>query len=212
MATEVGLEEIEIKRPVSEPLKENTMTFKVEKSWVTKAGLPAVVVWVNDSHRCGYVELTKDSIFYGITDEREVHPTIHKSINDLDVHGGVTFFGTSYWIDSDTEDSNFFVGFDCAHAGDATRYSPAEGILRSLDYCTEECERLAKQLMSTDPVAALVVALEEIIAPIPFMKKRLQVGEQLNGLVAVQLAEDAEYLRDIAYKAVTAYRKQKGDL
>ena len=39
------------------------MTFKVEKSWVTQAGLPAVVVWVNDSHRCGYVELTKDSVF-----------------------------------------------------------------------------------------------------------------------------------------------------
>ena len=44
-------------------------------------------------------------------------------------------------------------------AGDATRYSPAEGILRSLDYCIEECESLAKQLMSTfDEDEALTLA------------------------------------------------------
>lgn len=58
----------------------------------------------------------------------------------------------------------------------------------------------------------LLDALEEIISPIPYMEKRLEEGERLNGTVAVQLAEDAEYLRDIAYKAVTTYRKQKGDL
>ena len=58
---------------------------------------------------------------------------VQKSIDGLDVHGGVTFFDTPYWAES----SNFFVGFDCAHAGDTTRYSPAEGILRSLDYCTK---------------------------------------------------------------------------
>lgn len=124
------------------------MSFKEEKSWITQAGLPAVVAWVNDSHRCGYVKLTKDSIFYGITDEREVHPTIHKSINDLDVHGGVTYFDTPNWADSKEEDSNFFVGFDCAHAGDATSYNTTKGILRSLEYCIEECESLAKQLRS----------------------------------------------------------------
>jgi len=127
------------------------MTLKIEKSWVTEAGLPAAVMWVNDSHRCGYVELTEDSIFYGITNEREVHVILQKSIDDLSVHGGVTFFDTPYWIDSNIEDSNFFVGFDCAHSGDATRYSPIEGELRSLDYCIEECESLAKQLMSINP-------------------------------------------------------------
>ena len=36
-----------------------------------------------------------------------------------------------------------------------------------------------------------------------------QLRERLNGLVAIQLAQDAEYLRDIAYKAVTTYRDQK---
>lgn len=179
------------------------MTFKEEKSWVTQAGLPAVVVWAHDSYRCGYVEVTKDSIFYGVTNEREVQPTIQKSIDGLDVHGGVTFFDTIPWA----EGSNFFVGFDCAHAGDATRFNPTGGVLRTLDYCIKECESLAKQLMSTDPVAALVVALEEINDPIRFMQERLEEGEQLNSMAAIQLAKDAEYLRDIAKAALTTYRK-----
>lgn len=123
------------------------MTFKIEKSWVTEAGLPAVVMWANDSHRCGYVELTEDSIFYGITNEREVHVILQRSIEDLEVHGGVTYFDTPYWIHPLPEDSNMFVGFDCAHASDATRYNTT-GTLKSLDYCIEECESLARQLMS----------------------------------------------------------------
>ena len=82
-----------------------------------------------------------------------------------------------------------------------TKQDTLENVVLLTDYeaLQAECVRLA-------------TALEEIIAPIPFMEKRLEEGERLNGLVAVQLAEDAEYLRDIAYKAVTTYRKQKGDL
>lgn len=127
------------------------MSYEIEKSWITKAGLPAVVLWVNDSHRCGYVELTKDSIFYEITDKREVHPILQKSIDDLAVHGGVTFFDIAYWPDPESGVCNFFVGFDCAHSGDSTKYSPRRGILRSLDYCVAQCEDLAKQLMSINP-------------------------------------------------------------
>ena len=140
---------VQLKAHFGGPLffKENKVTFKIEKSWVTEAGLPAVVMWANNSHRCGYVELTEDSIFYGITNEREVHVILQKSIDDLFVHGGVTFFDTPYWVDSNKEDSNFFVGFDCAHLGDATSYS-RDGVVRSLEYCVEQCEDLAKQLMS----------------------------------------------------------------
>lgn len=126
------------------------MAFKIEKIWVTEAGLPALVIWANDSHRCGYVELTEDSIFYGMTNQHEVHVILQKSIDDLDVHGGVTFFDTPYWTEARTAESNFFVGFDCAHSGDATSYSK-DGVLRSLEFCVEQCEDLAKQLMSVRP-------------------------------------------------------------
>lgn len=49
-------------------------------------------------------------------------------------------------------------------------------------------------------------ALEEISDPIRFMRERLEEGGQLDGMVAVQLAKDAEYLRGIATAALDAYR------
>ena len=33
----------------------------VEKTWLTKAGLQAAVLFVNDSHRCGYVAVTDEN-------------------------------------------------------------------------------------------------------------------------------------------------------
>lgn len=56
-------------------------------------------------------------------------------------------------------------------------------------------------------VTLLVEALEEIIHPVRFMQERLEEGERLNGMAAVQLAEDASYLRGIAIAALAAYRK-----
>ena len=60
---------------------------------------------------------------------------------------------------------------------------------------------------SVPDISGLEEALEEIINPIRFMQERLEEGEQLNGMVAVQLANNAEYLRDIAKAALTTYRK-----
>lgn len=60
-------------------------------------------------------------------------------------------------------------------------------------------------------VAGLVEALEEIIHPVRFMQERLEEGERLNGMAAVQLAEDASYLRGIAIAALAAHRKQGGE-
>lgn len=49
-------------------------------------------------------------------------------------------------------------------------------------------------------------ALKEILYPVRYMQERLEEGMQLNGLAAVQLANDAEYLRDIAKRALATYR------
>ncbi|HLV84206.1 MAG TPA: hypothetical protein VKY62_10560 [Devosia sp.] len=75
--------------------------------------------------------------------------------------------------------------------------------------------RLADALLSAQPaeqqpapdVAVPVEALEEISDPIRFMKEMLEEGEQLNGMAAIQLAEDASYLRGIARAALATYRK-----
>lgn len=49
---------------------------------------------------------------------------------------------------------------------------------------------------------ALRDALQEIIDPISYMKRRLQDGERLNGGAALQLANDVEHLRGIARTAI----------
>lgn len=56
-------------------------------------------------------------------------------------------------------------------------------------------------------IQGLVEALEEISDPIRFMKERLEEGERLNGMAAVELANDALYLRDIATAALASCRK-----
>jgi uncharacterized protein YicC (UPF0701 family) len=45
-------------------------------------------------------------------------------------------------------------------------------------------------------------ALEEIVNPIKFMRDRLKEGEQLNGMFAVQLSNDASHLKEIAQIAL----------
>lgn len=45
-------------------------------------------------------------------------------------------------------------------------------------------------------------ALEEIVNPIKVMRDNLQEGEQLNGGYAAMLANDANYLRNIAKKVL----------
>lgn len=55
--------------------------------------------------------------------------------SDVDVHGGITF-------QRDEPDGTFTYGFDCAHALDEINPS-----LRDLNFITEECESMAKQIM-----------------------------------------------------------------
>ena len=50
-------------------------------------------------------------------------------------------------------------------------------------------------------------ALQEIADPLKFMRQRAEAaGDKLDGFVAVQLANDANYLRGIASKALSAPR------
>jgi len=78
----------------------------------------------------------------------------------VDVHGGITYSGggekSTYPIESDL----WWFGYDCAHCDDAKDLSaieneevkkiemmyPTRGIIRTLDYCIDECKCLAEQL------------------------------------------------------------------
>jgi hypothetical protein len=90
----------------------------------------------------------------------------------FDVHGGITYADggkkSKYPLNSDL----WWFGFDCAHAGDGKditimsakqlewetefntkygyRWNQFDGIPRTLEYCVEECESLAKQLREVE--------------------------------------------------------------
>lgn len=129
-------------------------THKIVKSWTTEAGLPAVVLLVNDgSHHCGYVALPadltdKDFIGYGSGEYA-----------DISVHGGVTYQDALPQLED-----KIVIGFDCAHAGDLMKcpekykgtdmenmFMYSDGVWRDEAYCTEQCESMAKQLMELLP-------------------------------------------------------------
>jgi len=140
------------------------MNYKVEKEWITKSGLKAVVLLVHPSmpHRCGYVGIPKEHKFYGI-DYSNIE-------SDIYVHGGLTYSNNdeAYPIKSDL----WWLGFDAAHAGDTNdweagkilietkkeqeqvdsiksvigRYPTPGDIIKTLDYMVKECEDLANQL------------------------------------------------------------------
>lgn len=128
--------------------------MRLEKTWMTEAGLTAAVVVQDHGSRCGYVGVPKG------------HAASGKSYNelDVDVHGGLTYsdVNTEYPAPSD---GLWWFGYDCAHFGDASdpalmtpKYKElhdkklftyaldAYSVVRSLEFCVEQCESLAKQL------------------------------------------------------------------
>lgn len=124
-----------------------TQYTKVIKDWVTASGLRAVILLVRGSHHCGYVEVPEH---LGKPDYDE------SPIMELNVHGGVT-----YADHLDEMDGKYVVGYDCAHYGDLMKcpeelkgtsmehsFMYSEGIWRDVDYCTNECESLANQLVN----------------------------------------------------------------
>lgn len=103
------------------------INFTVEKDWVTASGLRAVVV--NDTHRCGYVAVPKG------------HPAFKKDYGDLqiDAPGGLTYARGTNENYPVAATEVWWLGFDCAHWDDMQ--NP-----KSLQYCENECEAIAKQL------------------------------------------------------------------
>lgn len=132
--------------------------LRVEKYWTTKAGLSAMVVVTNHGHRCGYVQVPKA---YEGMDYLDFEPFV-------ECHGGCTFANTHEGFEG------WWLGFDCAHAWDSPdpelmeaeyrkRYEEhpwaSGGEIRSLEYCVEQCESMANDLLSPstiDEMKALV--------------------------------------------------------
>jgi hypothetical protein len=106
------------------------------KEWESQ-GLPCLILRGPGKSLCGYVGVSEEHPAYG----RDYSDRL---LYDIDVHGGLTFAGqgdgkhrpAGYW----------WLGFDCAHFGDAVPAYNIYGTYRDMAYVTRECEGLAKQL------------------------------------------------------------------
>ncbi len=117
-----------------------------EREW-THDGLRCVVLFIGQSHRCGYVEIPPN------------HPWHKKDYMDVDasVHGGLTFGGHGAAGHDLLDTEVLWFGFDCAHAGDLLLGSInlTSGVFGRSDYfwnldeVIEETEELADQVAGT---------------------------------------------------------------
>ncbi len=100
-------------------------------------------------YRCGYVRIPAGHPWHGKDyDSVDPHP---------DVHGGLTFAEPDTDCGKGGEDNAWWLGFDCAHGGDAPDpslpgYDPRthnllgeRGAVRSASYVAAECRGLAEQ-------------------------------------------------------------------
>lgn len=110
------------------------------------AGFAWEIVKNRMGHRCGYVRVLPG------------HPWFGKPYDDIpaDVHGGLTFADPGKACDTHDEKAEWWIGFDCGHAGDApdpTLIDPGGYLLpscgdetiRTQEYVEAECRSLCEQ-------------------------------------------------------------------
>lgn len=100
-------------------------------------------------YRCGYVRLPAGHPWHG-QDEPE----------DAEVHGGITFSEADVPCDAPGADDAWWLGFDCAHAGDAPDptlpisntlrnacllIGNSYEVIRTQEYVEAQCRRLCEQ-------------------------------------------------------------------
>ncbi len=117
-----------------------TISSVIEHLWTTEAGPRACIklTYIGDNQigwRCGYVE-TRLSL--------DAEPILA----DVSCHGGIT------WFNKVDEFAELAVGFDCAHAWGNSIESDTlkvfNGEVRGFNYCFEQCEKLAKQIVAIE--------------------------------------------------------------
>jgi hypothetical protein len=111
-------------------------------------GFEWMVIHNTYGYRCGYVRIPK------------THPWYGESEPPVDVHGGITFSEFDVPCDKGGADDGWWLGFDCAHGGDApdpelpSEYKPWQRIaeafpmvreVRTQEYAEGQCKSLCEQ-------------------------------------------------------------------
>ena len=152
----------------------------IQKTFVTSAGYTGVIVLNHMGYRCGYCIIPATHVCFNLhyyssdseTDSKtEPYLTLaQKEIDNISVHGGLTFSGSLSFPETDIIDS-FGFGFDCGHAGDAQDLEAIydsdvdrgmfikiglmdmpglNNTIRTEEYVREEIESLSNQLQVID--------------------------------------------------------------
>lgn len=153
-----------------------------KRQWTDEAtGMPCLIVRNPGGALCGYVGVSMDHPAHGLNynaysydDAGHAIPTslIEDAVNDIEVHGGLTFaagcghgddesVGICHIPAAGEPDDVWWFGFDCLHSGDVgPAYAARERAqgwehvdppwgrdkYRDVAYVTAECARLAVQL------------------------------------------------------------------
>ena len=140
------------------------MSYEIESKYY-RHGYLCVVIMTDMGHRCGYVGIPEKHPLYRQDAGKKascletVRPTVW-----FNVHGGITFSGFGryrYPLFQNVAGAFWWYGYDCADYGDAPDTSRIKdprrrgaslltGVVRSLDYCINECNSLADQLKEVE--------------------------------------------------------------
>lgn len=127
-------------------------------------GFPCVVLFQKMGHRCGYVGLPKENLYY---------KKDYEKINVL-CHGGLTYASEKLPMQDDKD--TWWIGFDCAHFFDRPDFNSARkyfaddketmeridryeadcirigygGEVRTQEYVENECRKIVDQLIEGD--------------------------------------------------------------
>ena len=152
------------------------MSNVCERQWTTEAGLEAACMYVNKSHRYGYVAVPSGHPLHSVdySDHSDALVNAMKQIRDMppgergiiplfcwdgkraspenvfDVHGSLTYSAAANGYAFLEKSGAWVFGFGCAHDMDAS--NGHSGGVRTKDYVVSECERLAEQLAAIKPV------------------------------------------------------------
>jgi hypothetical protein len=120
-------------------------------------GFQWVVAHNTMGYRCGYIRLPENHPWHGCDYD----------IIDASVHGGLTFSEPDESGIRPHPDSGWWIGFDCAHAGD--RPDPAlfpggyslfsYGKIRTQEYVEAQCKQLCEQALAASAVPPCPYAL-----------------------------------------------------
>ena len=175
-------------------------------------GLPCVIRRAKEmGHWCGYVGVSQDSRlngkkYYYYSENESSISKLEQEINNIAVHGGLTFAGKLK-----EDDLIHYFGFDCGHLEesiiphflnrlcfDYPGIKPG-AIYRDKNYVIKQCERLAEQLSKIIADDTLLDFKDDISYQQGFkdgmnkaIKIRQQVDEQIHKEIMTELKKSEE--------------------